>query len=75
MKRRPVTSSNVSSVGWEEEGEDSGVGTLEVEYRSGHIYRYEGVAAGEYSALLGASSPGKHMNARIVGRYQQQRLA
>jgi hypothetical protein len=73
MNRMPVQSSNVASVGFEA-GEEPDSGTLEVEFRSGHIYRYEGVPQSEYQALAGASSVGKYMNSNIVGRYQESRV-
>ena len=72
MLRRPVTSSNVASVGWEpgEEGED--VGVLEVEFKSGHVYRYEGVPEREFEALVGAGSVGRYLNAHIIGHYDER---
>lgn len=67
MNRRPVNSSNVSSVGWEE-------GVLEVEFRGGKLYRYEDVPESEYRALLGADSPGKYLLTHIDGVYQHTRI-
>jgi KTSC domain len=78
MNRRPVTSSNVASVGWEQddrEDDDTTTGTLEVEFRSGHVYQYAGVPLAEYEALIGASSVGKYLNARIIGAYDESRIA
>jgi hypothetical protein len=72
MIRRPVTSKNLASVGWEED--DSGHGVMEVEFRSGHIYRYANVPESEYLALLGASSPGQFLAERIDGVYEHRRL-
>jgi KTSC domain-containing protein len=66
MNRRPVTSTNVASIGWDDE-------TLEVEFTSGHIYLYHDVPESEYQALLGASSIGKHL-ASIRDKYQSTRL-
>ena len=54
VNRRPVSSSNIASVGWEQ-------GVMEVEFTSGKTYRYEDVPEGEYQALLGADSPGKYL--------------
>jgi hypothetical protein len=66
VNRRPVTSSNVSAIGWED-------GDMEVEFISGHVYTYHGVPESEYQALLGADSIGKHLGA-IRGKYQSSRL-
>ena len=74
MNRRPVSSSNIAGIGWAagEAGDDTG--TLEVEFRSGHLYQYEGVSEAEYRTLLGASSVGKLLNENIIGRFPEQRL-
>lgn len=74
MIRRPVTSSNVSGVGWEASQDEEGDGTLEVEFRSGHVYRYQNVPFATYQALIGASSVGKSLNEMIVGRYSESRI-
>lgn len=66
MQRRPVTSSNVAALGWEED-------TLEVEFVSGHVYQYHDVPESEYQALLGADSIGKHL-AGLRDKYQNTRL-
>jgi hypothetical protein len=66
MNRRPVTSSNVASIGWEDE-------TLEVEFVSGHIYQYQDVPEAAYRELLGADSIGRHMN-QLQGKYQMMRV-
>lgn len=67
MNRRPVTSSNISSVGWEN-------GLMEVEFTSGKTYRYEDVPETEYQALLGADSPGKYLLTHIDGTYSHSRI-
>jgi hypothetical protein len=66
MNRRPVSSSNVASVGWDD-------GTMEVEFISGHLYQYHDVPESEYTALLGAASIGKEL-ASIRGKYESTRL-
>ena len=53
MKRQPVTSSNLASVGY-----DDAAQTLEVEFLDGSIYQYFGVPSAAHSALLGAESVG-----------------
>lgn len=67
MQRRPVSSSNIASLGWED-------GTLEIEYRSGHLYEYALVPEGLYQAALGASSVGKFVAGNIVDKFEKKRL-
>jgi hypothetical protein len=73
MNRRPVQSSNISSVGFEP-GEDGQPGVMEVEFRNGMIYAYADVPEGEYQALLGAGSVGRYLNAHIIGTYDESRV-
>ena len=67
MIRRPVTSSNIASIGWED-------GVLEVEFKSGHHYAYEGVPEGVYQEAIGSISVGKFVAANVVGNFQSRRL-
>ena len=66
MNRRPVTSTHVAAIGWEDD-------VLEVEFVSGHIYQYHEVPEAEYRALLGASSIGRQMG-MVKGRYQTTKV-
>jgi hypothetical protein len=66
MTRRPVSSSRVASVGWQDD-------TLEVEFTSGHIYQYHEVPESTYLNLVGADSVGRELNAVIAG-HQSTRL-
>ncbi len=59
MKRIPVISSVIRSVGWGE-GE-----VLEVEFNTGKVYRYEGVGADLYEELMAAESVGSFFSRRI----------
>lgn len=73
MNRRPVSSSNIASVGFEQgEGDE---GTLEVEFRSGHIYRYSNVPTSTFRQLVGASSAGKYLNQNVVGVFEEERVS
>jgi hypothetical protein len=74
MQRRPVTSSNVASVGWEPAGEDTDEGTLEVQFRSGHIYHYARVPESIYQALVGAASVGSFLRDEVIGTYDHERI-
>jgi KTSC domain-containing protein len=67
MHRFPVDSSNIASAGFEN-------GTLEVEFRSGHLYAYTEVPEHVYTALIGADSPGRHLAREVIGKYQHVRL-
>ena len=58
MRRRPVNSSSVRSVGWSD-------GTLELEYVSGDVYQYYEVPQPTYAALLAAPSIGAYINKHI----------
>jgi len=61
MERTPVKSSNVASVGYDEQTK-----TLEVAFQSGGIYQYSGVETQTHADLMGAESIGKFMHQNIV---------
>jgi len=67
MRRRPVNSSSVRSVGWSE-------GTLELEYVNGYVYQYLDVPQPEYVALMAAPSIGSYVNKRIKPYYDVREL-
>ena len=69
MERTPVSSSNVSAIGY---APDSGV--LEVEFTNGAVYSYSGVPLGEYEGFMRAESKGKYLHANIKGRYPYAKL-
>lgn len=69
MKRIPVSSSNVASVGYDEETK-----TLEVEFHGGALYQYHSVPKSEYQGLLHASSVGKYLHSQIRGVYPHARM-
>lgn len=48
---------------------DGGRGVLQLEFCSRAVYRYYGVPAAVYEALLGASSKGNYFNRVIRGRF------
>ncbi|HFI0419814.1 TPA: KTSC domain-containing protein [Streptococcus suis] len=59
MQRQYATSSNVRSVGWENN-------TLEVEFNNGSIYHYHNVSLSEYqSVLVGSVGSNIHRLAKI----------
>lgn len=63
----PVESSNLKAVGY-----DPATGTLYVSFRSGHLYRYEGVPLKVYQDLLTGDSPGAYFAGLIRNKYQTQ---
>ena len=64
MKRRSVESSNLKSVGY-----DEFLLVLEIEFKSGAVYRYYGVPAEVHDELINAESVGKYFNANVKSKY------
>lgn len=69
MLRTPVTSTSLASVGY-----DPAASVLEVEFRSGAIYRYLAVPARIHRELMSAESKGRYFSQQIRGRYRFQRI-
>jgi guanyl-specific ribonuclease Sa len=69
MERTPVSSSNISAIGYDEENQ-----TLEVEFTNGAVYQYSGVPSGEYEGIMGADSKGKYLHANIKNHYSFVKL-
>jgi KTSC domain-containing protein len=64
MQRKHVTSSAISSVGYDERSS-----VLEVEFQSGAVYDYFDVPPKVYKALLKAPSKGSFVSRRVRDRY------
>lgn len=65
MTRQPIEgSTNIRSVGFAETGQSLGI--LEVEFRSGGVYRYFGVPASIYAGLLAAKSKGGYLHRAVI---------
>ena len=64
MNRIPVQSTNLASVGYEQE-----TSTIEIEFVNGGIYQYYGVPVDIYEGLMAAGSKGTffHQNIRTAG--------
>lgn len=60
MRRAPVESSSVVSVGYDEAEQ-----VLEVEFAGGGVYQYLEVAPWQYDQLLAADSIGRYVNGYI----------
>ena len=67
--RIPVQSSLLASIGY------SVHATLELEFRSGALYRYFAVPRAVVVQLLAAESKGAYFNRNIRSRFPYQRLA
>lgn len=65
MIRIPVDSSNISSIGFDEDSS-----TLEVEFHSGGVYQYFDVPLFIYEQFLGATSKGQYFAQHIKGYYR-----
>ena len=69
LLRTAVESSVLASVAY---GRDQ---TLQLEFRSGALYRYFSVPRTVFRALLSAESKGTYFNRSIRNRFRYQRLA
>jgi len=69
MKREPLESSSLASVGY-----DAGRQVLEVEFLNGGVYEYDDVPQETYHALLEADSKGRYLNAEIKPHHPSRRL-
>lgn len=65
----PVSSSNVESVGYDEENQ-----ILYVRFLSGSLYMYKNVNKPEYEALLSAPSIGSYLHRNIKNVYPYERI-
>ena len=71
MKREPVTSSAIKSIGYNEDKQ-----ILEVEIlETGRIYKYFNVPLDEYMDFLDAKSLGEYYNRVIKVKYEYRELA
>jgi hypothetical protein len=64
MQRQPVSSSSLASIGYSKD--DS---TLEVEFKSGSLYRYFAVPPSVFQQMLQAESKGTFHNRSLRGIY------
>lgn len=69
MDRKPVSSSNISSIGY-----DPATKILEVEFNSEGLYQYSGVPQSVYQGIMGATSHGKYLASNIKDRYHYKRI-
>ncbi len=69
MQRITVKSSNIRSIGYDEQ-----LSILEVEFISGHIYHYFDVPHTLYQNLMQAASHGQFLNNNIKYSYRYQKV-
>lgn len=69
MERSPVSSSNLSSVGYDPESL-----TLEIEFNHGGIYQYYDVPVHIYDELMGAGSLGSYFYHNIKSVYDFSKM-
>lgn len=67
MQMIPVSSSNISSIGYEGS-------TLHIRFHSGGLYAYYNVPLSVYNGLMSAGSKGRYFHANIKGRYGDTRI-
>ncbi len=70
MLRQVVDSSSLRSVGY-----DRATETLEVEFRNGSIYRYEGVAVEVWNRLRHADSLGRFFQDHVRDQFPTTRVS
>lgn len=70
MERIPVSSTNISSIGYNPQS-----AILEVEFTSGDVYQYFDVPEHLYQGLMNASSKGQFLNDYIKHSYRYQKIS
>lgn len=69
IARRPVVSSMMRSAGY-----DDTHAVLEIEFVTGHIYRYHAVPRREWNELMAAESKGNYFDTYIRDKYPTKRV-
>lgn len=64
-----VKSSNVESIGHDPERQ-----SLFVRFKSGGLYKYDGVSPEAHAAFMKSDSKGKHFKQNIMGKYVHQKV-
>ncbi len=70
MHRQSVSSSNLASVGYDENSE-----TLEVQFHNGSVFQYHGVSAEIHKQLIQAGSVGKFFASNIRKTFEHSKQA
>lgn len=69
MNRIPVSSSNLASVGYDEDSQ-----TLEIEFQNGAVYQYFDVPRAHYDDLVSVGSVGQYFHQQIRGVFRYSRV-
>lgn len=69
MERKPVQSSNIASIGYDENSS-----TLEVEFLNNTIYQYFDVPQHIYKGLMQADSQGRFLAQNIKGVFRYSKV-
>ena len=69
IARRAVASSMMRSVGYDEDH-----AVLEIEFVTGHVYRYHAVPKRDWQGLMDAESKGRYFEAHIRDKYPMKRI-
>lgn len=69
MERTLVNSSNIASIGYDEDNQ-----ILEIGFNDGSVYQYSGVPSSEHDGIMNADSKGKYLHANIKNRYPYVKL-
>ena len=67
MERKPVTSSNLRSVGYED-------GILEVEFKSGTVFQYHNVPEHVHADMMSATSIGSFFAKNVKDSFTSSRV-
>lgn len=67
MERTSVSSSNIESIGFEDN-------VLEIEFKNGSVYQYYDVEEHIYESLMAAESYGRYLAQNIKGFYRYSRV-
>ncbi|HAX79943.1 MAG TPA: KTSC domain-containing protein [Cyanobacteria bacterium UBA11372] len=65
----PVDSTMANSIGYDPDRQ-----LLQIEFKNGSVYEYEGVDEETWEDLLETNSPGRYYNREIKGNYRSRRL-
>jgi hypothetical protein len=69
IKRQPVNSSDIASIGYDAVGE-----TLEIEFKATGVYRYFSVPKAVAEEFQRTPSPGKFFLQNIKGKYAWEKM-
>jgi hypothetical protein len=70
MKRIPVSSSSILSIGY-----DAEIQTLEIEFVGGGVYQYFDVTQATHQALMASDSLGRFVNTKVKEHYRYVRVS